>query len=150
LNLEHYLHEHIPISAAMGVRVRSADVGSVVLDAPIAPNINHRDTVFGGSASTLAILAAWSLVHVRLRAEGLSCRLVIHDNCVDYTAPMLGDFSAAAKLAEPQSWDRALRMLERRGMARIEVECELESQGRSCGHFKGTFVAMSAAHAQGR
>jgi hypothetical protein len=49
--LEQYLHEHIPLSAAMGVKVVQADPQCVVLTAPLAPNINHRDTVFGGSAS---------------------------------------------------------------------------------------------------
>ena len=57
-SLENYLHEHIPLSKAMGVTVRSVSGEAVTLAAPLAPNINHRETVFGGSASALAILAA--------------------------------------------------------------------------------------------
>ena len=64
--LERYLHEHIPLSKAMGVSVLSVGEEAVTLRAPLAPNINHRETVFGGSASALAILAAWSLLHTRL------------------------------------------------------------------------------------
>ena len=45
---------------------------TVVIEAPLAPNINHRKTVFGGSASALGILAAWSLVHLRLAGTGSS------------------------------------------------------------------------------
>jgi thioesterase domain-containing protein len=140
--LETYLHDHIPLSAAMGVSVRSADLDSIVLDAPLGPNINHRDTVFGGSASALAILAAWSLVHVRLRDAGVPCRLVIQRNRVEYTAAMLGDFSAVARLADPSAWERFAAMLNRRGMARIDVVCELTSGERSGGRFEGTFVAI--------
>ena len=69
--LQLYLHQHIPLSAAMQVRVLAATPDEVLLQAPLAPNINHRETVFGGSASALAILAAWSLVHTRMRAQGL-------------------------------------------------------------------------------
>jgi len=67
LEVERYLHRNIPLSAAMGVRVRSATPRRVELEAPLAPNINHQSTVFGGSASALAMLSAWTLVHLGLR-----------------------------------------------------------------------------------
>jgi thioesterase domain-containing protein len=52
------LHDHIPISASMGVRVLGCDAAGVRLEAPLAANINHRHMVFGVSASAVAILAA--------------------------------------------------------------------------------------------
>src|SRR3989344_2448014 len=61
----------------MEVTVVEASPHQVVLSAPLAPNINHRETVFGGSASAVAILAAWSMLHLRLSAEGLGSRLVV-------------------------------------------------------------------------
>ena len=70
--LESYLHEQIPLSQAMAVRVVSVSDDSVVLGADLAPNINHRETLFGGSASAIAILAAWSLVHSRLHSAGMA------------------------------------------------------------------------------
>ena len=51
--LEAYLHEHIPLSKAMGVSVVSVEEGIVILRAPLAPNINHRETVFGGVTEAL-------------------------------------------------------------------------------------------------
>ena len=72
IDLERYLHEHIPLSKAMQVSVVSVDTDGVTLRAPLAPNINHQDTVFGGSASAVAILAGWSLLHTRLAAAGLN------------------------------------------------------------------------------
>ena len=49
--LQRYLHERIPLARAMEVEVRALASDGVELGAPLAPNINHRDTVFGGSAS---------------------------------------------------------------------------------------------------
>jgi thioesterase domain-containing protein len=141
--LETYLHEHIPLSAAMGVRVVSLDPRTVTLEAPLGPNINHRETVFGGSASALAILAAWSLVHVRLAEAGHGYRIVIQRNSVEYDAPMPGTFSAVSRLTEPDAWPRFMRMLERKGRARVGVSCVLESEGVACGRFEGTFVAIN-------
>ena len=102
--LEAYLHAHIPLSRAMQVSVARASPESVVLSAPLAPNINHRDTVFGGSASALAILAAWSLLHTRMNAEGLASRLVIQRNTMSYEEPIVGTFTATARARPSLSW----------------------------------------------
>ncbi|MDL2338661.1 MAG: YiiD C-terminal domain-containing protein, partial [Pseudomonadota bacterium] len=55
----------------MQVSVVEVSAEQVVLAAPLAPNINHQDTVFGGSASAVAILAAWSMLHTKLTAAGM-------------------------------------------------------------------------------
>lgn len=143
LEVERYLHEHIPLSRAMQVAVVSMESESVVLQAPLGPNINHRDTVFGGSASTLAILAAWSLLHTRLRGEGISSRLVIQRNTMDYLEPILGSFTARATLTDPEDWARFERMLSRKGKARVTVSSVLEHEGRVVGRFGGEFVALA-------
>jgi thioesterase domain-containing protein len=144
--LESYLHEHIPLSSAMQVSVVSVDADGVVLTAPLLANINHRDTVFGGSASALAILAAWSLLHVRLRPVKPGCRLVIQRNTVSYDAPICGDFAARSRLSDPDAWQRFCATLDRHGRARLGVSCVLESEGVPCGSFEGTFVAIDTAH----
>ena len=143
--LERYLHEHIPLSRAMAVEVVSADPDGVLLRAPLAPNINHRDTVFGGSASALSILAAWSLLHQRLRAEGLDSRLVIQRNTMEYEQPIAGAFLARSALLEPQQWPQFTRMLARKGKARIAVVSVLSDEdGVPAGRLVGEFVALGA------
>jgi thioesterase domain-containing protein len=141
-DLQQYLHAHIPLSAAMQVSALDVGTDSVRLAAPLAPNINHRETVFGGSASAVAILAAWSLLHVRLKSAGLDVRLVIQRNTMDYGLPIEGDFTARSSLAEPQQWDLFLRMLARKGKARIEVVSVLECAGTVVGRLSGEFVAL--------
>jgi thioesterase domain-containing protein len=140
--LERYLHDHIPLSRAMAVGVVSVAAEAVVLAAPLAPNINHRDTVFGGSASALAILAAWSLLHTRLRAEGIGTRLVIQRNTMDYDQPILADFTARAQLQRPDDWHAFTRMLARKGKARIAVDSVLVQGGHAVGRLTGEFVAL--------
>ena len=141
--MERYLREHIPLSAAMGVRVREATPEHVLLSAPLAPNINHRDTVFGGSAAALAMLAGWSLLHVRLRAEGSEARLVIQRNTMEYQRPIAGDFTARAALEHPQRWQQFMATLARRGKARIVVTALLEQGGQIAGRLSGEFVALA-------
>jgi thioesterase domain-containing protein len=147
IDLERYLHEHIPLSKAMQVSVVSVDLDGVTLGAPLAPNINHQDTVFGGSASALAILAGWSLLHTRLAGAGLSRRLVIQRNTVNYDLPIAGPFMARAFIRTPAAWESFVVMLRRKGRARLTVSCILEYDGRPAGRFEGGFVALGSSGA---
>lgn len=141
-DLEAYLHAHIPLSAAMQVHVDEVTDEHVWLSAPLAPNINHRETVFGGSASALSILSAWSLLHVRLSRAGVPARLVIQSNRMDYLRPVAGTFSARSTLADIGRWPDFLRMFHRRGKARIVVAAELLDGDDVAGRFEGEFVAL--------
>jgi thioesterase domain-containing protein len=141
-DLERYIHEHIPLSNAIGVSVLSVEEDTVALQAPLAPNINHRQTVFGGSASAVAILAGWALLHVRLHSEGIANRLVIQRNTMEYQHPIDGQFAARSMLAYPDRWKPFLAMLVRKGKARVSVLAVLEHTDRVAGRFSGEFVAF--------
>lgn len=141
--LESYLHTHIPLTRAMQVRVLSVDVSGVRLGAPIEPNINHRNTVFGGSAATLAILSGWTLIHTRLRDAAFPSRIVIQRSSVEYLSPVHTDFEAFCPAPDPERWSRFLAGLRRRGRARILLNAELTGADGVAGSFEGAYVAMS-------
>ena len=143
--LQAFLRERIPLSNSMDVCVRSISTRQVVLSAPIAPNLNHRDTVFGGSASALAILAAWSVVRVRMQAEDLAGRIVIRRNSVSYEQPMVADFTATASAPDPVEWEKLRASLGRGRPGRIHVTAVLECQGSRTGEFLGEFVVLPYA-----
>lgn len=145
--LQTYLHEHIPLTAAMQVEVRVATPEEVILGAPLGPNINHRETAFGGSMSALAILSAWSLLHVKLTAGGYRTRLVIQRNTMSYGKPVLGYFTAHARAPEAAQWQAFTRMLERKGLGRIAVSSVLTYEGDEVGRFEGEFVALGSSGA---
>ena len=140
--LEKYLHDHIPLSRAMAVNVLAADFYSVQLAAPLAPNINHRETVFGGSASAVAILAAWTLLHVRLTQAGIASRVVIQSNTMDYLQPIVNDFVATAVIPNLAAWEKFLHILQRKQRARISVQVTLHCNGEKVGELAGEFVAL--------
>jgi len=142
--LQNYLHDHIPLSKAMAVSVVSIADDAVTLSAPLAPNINHRDTVFGGSASALAILSCWSLLHLRLTGAGLESRVVIQRNEMEYLAPISGTFTARSSFAADTNWDGFVKMLARKGRARVSVRAVLEFEGAIAGRLTGEFVAFGA------
>lgn len=140
--LQTYLHEHIPLSAAMQSRIDVLDPDKVIMSAPLAPNINHRETVFGGSASTLATLAAWTLVHSRLKGDGINARVVIQHHCMSYDKPITDRFQAVCELPEQKLWDRFMNMLQRKGRGRIHIKAQLQCHTENVGQFEGDFVAI--------
>jgi len=147
--LEALLRETIPLSGAMEVAVLEADPGGVLLEAPLEPNRNHRDTAFGGSLQAVAILAGWSLLRVRLNpgtgpgALSVLPRLVIQRCTMEYGRPVHGAFRARALPVQGDRWTRFLHTLERRGRARIPVEVEVTEEGERVGSFRGEFVALT-------
>lgn len=141
--VEAYLHEHIPLSRALGVRVERLDDAGVRLVAPLEPNLNHRGTGFGGSLSALGVLAGWALVHAGLRREGTDAHLVIARHEVDFTAPAEGALEAWSPAPRPEAWADFLRVHRRRGRARIDVEGELRSAGRPVGRWRGRYAALT-------
>lgn len=142
--LEAFLHEQIPLSKTMGVRVLDAGWDGVQLTAPLHPNVNHRETVFGGSMSAVAILAGWALVHVRLREEGIRSSVVIQRNTMNYERPIPGEFTALSSVGDSTAWLKFVKVLQRKNMARIPVAVTLYSEGLKAGMLEGDFVALGA------
>jgi thioesterase domain-containing protein len=136
-----YLHDHIPLSKAMVVEVVEATDDGVTLAAPLAPNINHRETVFGGSASAVAILSAWALMYLRLKSEQLNVRIVIQKNTMTYERPITGKFIASAAIADTTAWRRFADTLKRKGRGRFTVRSILYRHAEKVGEFEGDFVA---------
>ncbi|ODT50352.1 YiiD C-terminal domain-containing protein [Devosia sp. 63-57] len=139
--LEAYLHANIPLTRAMAVSAVSVHAQGVTLSAPLDPNINVHGTAFGGSVSTLGVLAAWSVVHLRLEAEAVAAQLVIHRNETEFLAPITGRFEAVAQI-EPQAWIEFRTMLDRRGKARLSVTADLLFEGGVAARMTGEFVAI--------
>ncbi|MBE9168419.1 thioesterase domain-containing protein [Pleurocapsales cyanobacterium LEGE 06147] len=140
--VEQYLHEHIPLSKTMAVSVTSINGNGVILSAPLLPNINHHSTVFGGSISAVAILSAWTFVHVQLQILSIPCRIVIQSNSIEYIKPIEEEFQAHCMTPPRQNWERFITAVSKRGKGRVILEVEVYSGGLLVGKFQGEYVAL--------
>jgi thioesterase domain-containing protein len=143
-SLQESLYERIPLSRSMGVTVLQADPQCVVLAAPLAPNVNHSGTVFGGSASAVAVLAAWSLVELGLQAAAQPGRIVIRRSAMDFEQPIRADFIATAQPPDAVAWQRLLATLRRGRMGRIVVRSVLTAEDARVGELEGEFAVIPA------
>ena len=142
--LAEYLHTHMPLSRSMAVSVVSASATEVRLEAPLPPNLNVHGTMFGGSIATLALLAAWSVVHLRLDEDRFAGQLVVSRSETQYLRPISGAARAIARL-DGLDWDGFSRQLNRHGKARLTVTAEVLSEKHVAARLVATFAAIAEA-----
>lgn len=125
-----YLHEQMPLTAAMGIQIRQASVGGALIDVPFGPNQNHADSVFGGSLSVAGIVAGWLLVQARA-AEAFEQRVqvVIQESQCRYIRPVTEAFQVSAQWPTADPWPNVEQAFERAGRARVEVRSEVLDPG---------------------
>jgi len=138
-----YIHKHIPLTSHLGATVESYDGKSVAMSAPLAPNLNHRNTAFGGSISALGILSGWTLLYLKLKESGIKTRLVIQKSSFDFKDPIDGDFKATCTLPGQETWDKFISTLSKYGRARITVQSKIEGSSDIGGTHEGVYVAIA-------
>ena len=139
---EAYLHLHIPITAKMGFRLVAYDRSSIRIKAPLAANLNHRHTAFGGSISTLGILAGWTLLHLYLKESGIRNRLVIKTSNTEFISAIRDDFEAVARAPEASALETFRENLLRFRKARLKVDSEILCGETHTASHAGVYVAL--------
>ena len=137
-----YIHEHIPLTSHLGAIVESYDGKTVSISAPLTPNLNHRNTAFGGSISALGILSGWTLLFLKLKETGIKSRLVIQKSLFDFQDPVDDDFKAICTLPDQIIWEKFMKTLSKYGRARISVQSKIESSSGIGGTHEGAYVAI--------
>ncbi len=136
-----YLHANIPLTAALGAQLRRAEPGLVEIAAPLEPNLNHRNTAFGGSLAALGILSGWALLHLGLRAEDIKARIVVQKSEAEFVAPGAAELLAVSRRDEG-AWQGFVKNLRRGRRARIAVATEISAGGARVLLHTGTYVAL--------
>lgn len=139
--LEDYMHQNIPLSQAIGIRVELATPQGIILSAPFSNNINHQKTVFGGSLHAVATLACWSLVYLNV-AELKPIDIVITSSKIDYLLPVTADFKAQCQLPQDKAWQRFLSMVQLKDKGRVSLHATIYQDGKLAVDYTGTFAAI--------
>ena len=141
-DLEAFLHANIPLSRAMGVTV--AECGDrFVLTAPLAPNINHLGTAFGGALHTLPTLACYAALWTVLRDAGLDGHVVVKRSSAHYRRPVTGALRAVCARPSAEAAAGFLADVRRHKKARMDLTAVVEgTAGKPAVEYEGCFVAL--------
>lgn len=137
--LQHTLQTEIPLTSDMGIRVASYDGKLLQLTAPLAPNINHKCTAFGGSLYALAVSCGWGMVYLKLEEAGMHRHIVIQEADIKYLLPVDAELQAKCRLDEA-AWLKFMHTLIKHGKARIKLDVVIVHQGKPAVEFAGSYV----------
>jgi thioesterase domain-containing protein len=137
--LEQILHSEIPISRDMGIRVAYYDGTRLKLDAPLAPNTNHKSTAFGGSLYSIAVLCGWGLLHLKLADARIHKHIVIQESSIRYLHPVEHDLHAECRL-DDEAFNRFLLTLKKHDRARISLAAIVTDENLTAVEFSGRYV----------
>ena len=141
LSLQNRLYRDIPISKQMRIKVVKANTHQVVVSVPLAPNVNHQATVFGGTLASALLLSGWCLAEVRLGEWGLKGHIVVMKTEIDYLRPVAADFLAVCTLDDETVWENFRKDLENRKKARIWIEGSVSTEDGVAVKMKGLYAA---------
>jgi thioesterase domain-containing protein len=140
--LEETFRTEIPITRAMGIRVRHYDGTNLVLGAPLEPNVNDKGTAFGGSLFSLLVLAGWGLIHLKLKEEEIPGDIMIHESSINYSLPVTEPWEAHCRLPEAPAYAHFLEQFRARGRARLALEASIMVGSRVAVSFRGSYAVV--------
>lgn len=138
--IEAYFHQQMPLTQAMGVRVKSYNGHQLTLTAPLSLNHNHLGTAFGGSLSAMATLAGYGLIWLELPDR--AAHVVIRESSMSFIRPVRGDIQAVCRRPPAEALEVFKTTLAHKGKARIQLEVAIIDDGMNAVEFQGTFVAI--------
>jgi thioesterase domain-containing protein len=138
-----YLARHVPITRAMGIRMRSFDEGGVTMTAPLAPNINDKGIAFGGSLVSILALSGWALTDLLLREQGIDADVLIAAASAEYLAPVPGRIVARCPRPAPAELEAFLAAYRLRRKARLRLAAAIETKAGAAVRFHATYVARA-------
>ena len=135
-DLESFAHAHIPVAAAMQLELTDYRNGELTVRAPLAANVNHHGTAFGGSQYALAAITGWALLKLALAEAGLSGDAVIHSANVTYSRPIDTDLRLVGRLLYEA---RVLAACRKHGKASAQVTVDAYDGDEPAMRFTGKF-----------
>jgi|KBSMisStandDraft_5_1062788.scaffolds.fasta_scaffold04476_5 thioesterase domain-containing protein len=144
--MEEFLHQQIPLTRAMRVRVEDEDSRGLTLSAPLDENHNHLGTAFGGSLAALMMLAGY--VFLWLELNNRDAHIVISKSRIKFRSPVRNMLRAVCARPRPEDLERFRADFGAEGKARISLEVSIEHDGQTAAHLDGMYVALASIDAE--
>jgi thioesterase domain-containing protein len=133
--------QQIPISDKMGIKINQYTGYQFECCAQLNPNLNPRNSMFAGSAFTLATLTGWGMSWLLMKERELSADIVLADSTIRFHHAV--EETPVAKT----SLDGISGDLDRLGKgkkARIIISVTIYSGDTAAVSFVGTYVLLPA------
>ncbi|MFT6190397.1 MAG: thioesterase domain-containing protein [Oleispira sp.] len=123
--LKQFFLDHLPITQFMGLEVESYDGDTLILTAPLEPNINDKQTAFGGSLYNAAVMACWGMVYLKTQEKNIDCNQVVAEGSMKYIAPVSGRIRAICHAPSEGGLAEFFENFDLKGRAKITLEAAI-------------------------
>ncbi len=138
--LQNKIHRGIPLSEAMQFDIAELTENSILVRAPLAPNINVHGTGFAGSIYSIAVLSGWALCTHIMDVHGMVGDLVVAGAEIKYRAPVNGEIVCRCEVSEAHSAEFHGSFKER-GKGRLSLTIEVGDAPEAI--LVGTYYAVA-------
>ncbi len=138
-DLQQRWEQQIPISDKMGIKINQYTGYRFECAAQLNPNLNPHNTMFAGSAFTLATLTGWGMTWLLMKERGLEADIVLADSQIRYRHPVEHAPIAATSL-DGISGD--LDRLATGRKARVIISVTIFSGDQAAVEFVGTYMLL--------
>ncbi len=140
--LTEFLQAHVPTTQYMGIDVGDYDGNSLSLTAPLQPNINDKQTAFGGSLYTVCVMNCWGMVYLKTLEKGISCNQVVAQSNISYHAPVDGEIISICESPNEETLNNFFARYEEKGRSKITLHAEVQCNGKTAVKFEGTYAII--------
>lgn len=137
--LQQRWEQQIPISDKMGIKITQYTGYQFECSAQLNPNLNPHNTMFAGSAFTLATLTGWGMTWLLMKERNLMADIVLADSQIRYRHPVTENPVAQTSL-DGISGD--LDRLATGRKARIVISVTIYSGNTPSVEFVGTYMLL--------
>ncbi|MCG3687808.1 thioesterase domain-containing protein [Aliarcobacter butzleri] len=139
--LENKLHNEIPLTKFMDLKITKYDEKELITLAPLNKNINDKGTAFGGSLATLTIISGWSICWlISKELEINSENIVVIKNEHSYRKPVTKELICHTKRPTKDEIENLKNKLLLKKSASIKISSQIIEDGEVCVDFTGYYV----------
>jgi thioesterase domain-containing protein len=136
-----WLHQAIPLTAAMQIDEIDYTGNQLSLSAPLEPNLNDKGTGFAGSIASIATLSGWCLLTLWLKERGIDADVMIAKSEQRYLAPVTDRLQATATLPDDQIVEQFWQRFQEKQRARLPISVAL-GNGTVVFELQGDYAAV--------
>lgn len=128
----------------MQLSLNEIDSQHMYATAPIAPNINDKSTVFGGSSAALMTICGWSLIKYQLESNNVMNDVVIHQSKLQWNLAQTDDLIITARPETKINWIELCNQIIRKNRTtKININCQVLNQAKQvCSQMQASYVIL--------
>ncbi|RXJ60822.1 YiiD C-terminal domain-containing protein [Candidatus Marinarcus aquaticus] len=141
LSLQEKLHNEIPMTKLMGLKINEYNAKELITSAPLEINVNDKGTAFGGSLNSIVTISGWSMCQLIAYELGYEkSAIMIYKNSSEFKAPVHSRIMCHVQKPSEEKIDTLKRKLQNKHSGSLTVYAQIIEKGKVCVEFEGIYI----------